>query len=103
MQMQYIWLQVQKKEVTLHKHINTKHKNVRCKVCFNKFVSTIMMLQHMDEQYNSIDNNEMIHKYAKITLTYYIAICRFLESDYLQIVKTEFLRLNWSNPRIKNG
>ena len=39
-----------KKELTLHKHINTKHKNVRCKVCFNKFVSTIMMLQHMDEQ-----------------------------------------------------
>ena len=55
-----------KKEVTLHKHINTKHISVKCNVCFKKFVSTLKMLQHMAKEHNSIDNSKKVHTYDEV-------------------------------------
>ena len=41
-----------KKEVTLKKHINTSHEDQQCKLCFNKLVSTIKLLQHMAKEHS---------------------------------------------------
>ena len=56
-----------KKEVTLHKHINTKNMSVQSNVCFKKFVSTIKMLQRMAKEHNNIDNSKKVHNSDEVT------------------------------------
>ena len=38
-----------KKEVTLNKHINTKHTKQKCKVCDEECETSIEMLKHVAE------------------------------------------------------
>ena len=42
-----------KKEVTLKKHINTKHTKQKCKVCDQDFETSIEMLKHVAEKHES--------------------------------------------------
>ena len=48
-----------KKQVTLKKHMHTKHEAQHCKVCSQMFVSTTDLLQHIVKEHSS---NEMTHK-----------------------------------------
>ena len=41
-----------KKEVTLKRHIDTKHEVQQCKVCSKKLVSTIELLQHIAQEHS---------------------------------------------------
>ena len=47
-----------KKEVTMKKHVNTKHKKQKCKVCDLEFKTSIAVLKHVAEKHKgSIDES----------------------------------------------
>ena len=52
-----------KKEVTLKKHINTKHTKKKCKVCDQDFETSIEMSKHVSEKHES--NNDERNKERK--------------------------------------
>ena len=48
-----------KKEVTLKKHINTRHEDQQCKLCSKNLASTIELLQHMAKEHSiKVETNE---------------------------------------------
>ena len=47
------------KESTLTKHINTKHMNQECNVCWMKLGSTMELLQHKAKEHSSVEDHNI--------------------------------------------